>query len=68
MKNTFAFTEPGTEYPAFLSINETSDAGQHSVTVRTRGFGGVVIGEIVLSNEQLVEAARQILANLAPTP
>ena len=42
-ENIAAFTEPGAEYPAFVSIGRDLKTGTYSVFVRQRGHGGNMI-------------------------
>lgn len=59
--NLFAYTEPGHDYPAFVSINRDAD-GRHRITVRSAGNGGRDIGEIHVSPETLEHMATDVLA------
>jgi hypothetical protein len=35
-KNVFAYTAPGGSYPEYVSVNETDDPDQFTITVRTK--------------------------------
>lgn len=61
MQNLFAHTEPGQDYPAYLSINKDDD-GRHRVSVRSSGNGGRDLGEIHVSPETLEHMATDVLA------
>ncbi len=58
MKNIHAYTEPGSDYPAYVSINRDKQ-GKHTITVRRRG--GFAIGDIELTPEQLEALATDVL-------
>lgn len=61
--NIHAYTEPGSDYPAYISINR-DDAGRHTVTVRSRGDGGRNMAVIELSPEQLEQLSSDVAADL----
>lgn len=65
MKNLHAYTEPGHEYPAYISVNDDEHGGYH-ITVRARGQMGFQIGAIEMSAENLRRLAEDLLANLPP--
>lgn len=58
MHNIFVHTEPTPEggYPAYVSINR-DDAGQHTITVRSRGNGGRDVATIEVSEAVLARLA-----------
>jgi len=62
--NIFAFTEPGNEFPGYLSIN-WEENGVVSVTVRMRGNGGRDIATLYLSPETFAEMAEAIYQEYA---
>jgi hypothetical protein len=53
--NIFAFTAPGSNFPAYISIN-AAQVGGFSVTVRSDG----VTAEISLTREQAAEMAEAL--------
>ena len=61
MQTIFAHTEPTSEggYPAFLSINR--DKGIHTITVRSRGYGGLQLATIEVSEAVLAKLAVALL-------
>ena len=59
MKNIFAYTEPGSSFPAFVSLNQHPD-GRITLTVRAAGDGGRNMGDIVLPVEQMNKLAAAI--------
>jgi hypothetical protein len=52
-RNIFAFTEPGADYPGFISINRKD--GEIVVTVRSKGNGGNKQAELTLPQDKLDE-------------
>lgn len=52
-RNIFAYTEPGADYPGFISINRRD--GEIVVTVRAQGNGGNKQAELTLPQEKLDE-------------
>lgn len=58
-KNIFAFTEPGNEFPGYISINREEN-GDVSVTVRMRGNGGRDTATFSLPPEKFAEMAGAI--------
>ena len=63
IRNLHAYTEPGADYPAYISINRHAD-GRLTVTVRSRGNSGQDVGVIELTPEQLEQAATDVLGSL----
>lgn len=61
--NIHAYTEPGCDYPAFLSIN-TTRPGVIELTVRSRGHAGTRIGTIELTPEQCEQMSMDIMSRL----
>lgn len=61
-QNIFAHTEPTPEggYPAFLSINRDSK-GIHTIMVRSRGYGGLQLATIEVSEAVLAKLAVALL-------
>ena len=45
LTNLYAYTEPGQDYPAYVSINR-DEHGAHTITVRSRGDAGRNVGVI----------------------
>ena len=62
MQTSFAHTEPTPEggYPAFLSINR-DNKGIHTITVRSRGYGGLQLATIEVSGAVLAKLAVALL-------
>lgn len=58
MKNIHAYTEPGHNYPAYVSINELGD-GAITVALRQRAGTAAVIE---LTRDQLIDLAEDVLA------
>ena len=64
MKNVFAYTEPGSNYPSYISLNRVDLIGppEYRLTVRTSGsYNG---SDIHLTTEQLGALANSILAEI----
>ena len=60
--NIFAHTDPGCNYPQFLSVN-LEETGDISITVRSAAWGDGTCGAtaaVVLKPEQLYELARTL--------
>lgn len=55
-----AYTEPGSQYPAYISINDTP-AGDVTVAVRSAGNEGRSTATIVLTKEQMRALAEDVL-------
>lgn len=62
-KNIAAFTEDGTSYPAYVSINREED-GTCSITVRERGHDGNKAAQITGLS---LDAVRALGADMAGT-
>lgn len=60
MHTIFAYTEPTPDedggYPAFVSINR-DNKGIHTIMVRTRGYGGLQLATIEVSEAVLAKLA-----------
>ncbi len=67
MKNLYAYTEPGPQYPGYVSIN-VDDAGQPSITVRAPGNNGNTIACLNLPPDAVRSMAHGILAQLDKPP
>lgn len=67
MKNVFAHTDAGHDYPAFVSINKDDD-GRYRVTVRSAGNNGTSLGEIHVSLETMERMAADVLAAVSGEP
>lgn len=63
MKNLHAYTEPGHEYPAYISINQ-DEHGAYFITVRSRGQMGFQIGSVEMTEDNLRKMAEDTLASL----
>ena len=63
LHNLYAHTEPGHEYPAYVSINR-DEHGKHTITVRSRGDAGRNVGVMTLTPEQLELLACDLLRAL----
>lgn len=67
IKNIFAFTEPGANFPAYISINDRH-GDDVAITIRGKarpyemgpGFDPGQVAEIVLDEEQLRELWRAL--------
>lgn len=57
-KNVHAYTEPGADRPAYLSINRDGD--QFEVSVRSRFAEGA--GQILLTREQVADLVHSLHA------
>lgn len=62
MHNIFAHTEATPEggYPAYVSINR-DDQGRHTITVRSRGNGGLDVATIEVSELVLARMAVSLM-------
>lgn len=56
LDNLYAYTEPGHDYPAYVSINR-DEHGAHTITVRSRGDAGRNVGVIDVTPELLAALA-----------
>lgn len=63
LHNLHAYTEPGHDYPAYVSIN-CDGHGEHTITVRSRGDAGRNVGVMTLTPEQLERLACDLLRRL----
>lgn len=64
MKNLYAYTEPGSDYPAYISINDMGVGQPIRLTVREQGNGGRTQASIDLTPEQLEHLATELIARL----
>jgi hypothetical protein len=62
MKDIHAYTEPGTQYPGYLSLNEID--GKFTLTVRTAGNGGRTQASIEVPGGELLALADAIKAKV----
>lgn len=62
-QNIHAYTEPGSDYPAYISINR-DEAGRLTVTVRSCGNGGRDVTIIEITPEQLEQLVTDVIAKL----
>lgn len=65
-KNIFAHTEPGNDYPAYISINR-QEGGSFSVTVREEGGGGRRVASIELTADLAEGMASAMLCSAQPS-
>lgn len=64
MKNIFAYTASGVNYPPYISVNE-ANSNDVAITVRGVAFEFGVCGptaDIILTKEQAQELGRKLLA------
>ena len=63
-ENIFAYTEPGCDYPQFISVNR-EESGEISITVRSAKWGDGTCGDtaaVVLSPELLSKLKQSLEA------
>lgn len=58
--NIFAYTQPGHDYPAYVSINR-DDSG-YRIAIHSAGNGGRDVGEIHVSSETMQRLAADVLS------
>lgn len=63
--NIFAYTQPGHDYPAYVSINR--DGSGYRIAVRSAGNGGQDVGEIHVTPEILQRMAIDVLSAIGET-
>lgn len=66
-KNLYAYTAPGTQYPEYISVNETDDPNLFTITIRSepgkREYDGLT-ATITLTMVQMNELAGAILRGI----
>ncbi len=69
-KNVFAYTAPGSDYPEYISVNETNDTNLFTITVRSpRNDDGTegASATITLTMPQMDELAGAIIRAITGT-
>ena len=63
-KNVFAFTAPGTNYPEYISVNETEDPDKFTIDVRSPRKEDGSCGDtsrVTLTMQQMDELAGAVI-------